>query len=140
LFYKNSFWQISSAHDLLSFLRAAPKGQSSSSDLSNFTKLCQLPKSCEMLGVIIQKRHYLSEGHWSLQLMGPLVNNHLFSLSSESQIKLKARLDCSTKKTWCSLSPKPSDSTCLTSTHLNTSLWKDRGCSHTALLGTGLVT
>lgn len=99
LLYKSSFWEINSAHYLLSFLKAALKGQSGSSDLSNLTKLCQLPKRHVMLDVIIWKRHYLSDGHWSLQLMGPSVNNHLFPFKSELQIKLKARAGYSSKKT-----------------------------------------
>lgn len=99
LIYKNTFWEISSAQDLLSFLRAAPKGQSSSSNLSNLSKLHQLPKRCKMLDVIIWKRHYLSDGRWSLQLLGPLVNNHLLPFHSKSRIKLKARLGYSATET-----------------------------------------
>lgn len=106
LIYKNSFWEINSAHDLLSFLRAALKGQSSSSDLSNLSKPWQLPKRCKMLDVIIWQRHYLSDGHWSLQLMGPLVNNHLFPFNSEFQIKVKARLGYCTKKTLVFFGPE----------------------------------
>ena len=98
---------------------------------------CQLPKRCKMLDVIICKRHYLSDGHWSLQLMGPLGP---FPIQLWGSDKLKARLGYSTKKSWGSLALRPSDSTRLTLTHLNTFLWKDCGCSHTPLLGTVLVT
>lgn len=51
-----------------------------------------------MLNVIIWKGHYCRHGHWSLQLMGPLLKNHFFPFSSESQIKLKTRLGYGTTK------------------------------------------
>lgn len=87
LIYKISSRNLSSSHDLLLFLSADPKERAA--------LICQVCLNfssylgCKMLNVIVWKGHYHRHGHWSLQLMGPLVNNHFLPFNSESQIKLK---------------------------------------------------